>query len=316
MSAIRISRTGGPGRADWQALGTGVTVLTTDPAHIAAAALEVRQELADVDAACSRFRPDSEIEVANRSHGHQVAVGPLLAEAIQAALRAAELTDGAVDPTVGEAMEVLGYDRDFAAIDPTGAAVVKMAPVKGWQAVRFNHRWGTLTMPAGIKLDLGATAKALAADRAARRAHERAGCGVLVSLGGDISVAGAEPDTGWHIKVTDWHGSGPAAPGPVVTIHSGGLATSSTAVRRWQRGGVEMHHIVDPYTGRPAEPVWRTVTVAAATCVDANVASTAAIVKGEAAVAWLASTGLAARLVRPDGRETLVGGWPAERRAA
>lgn len=316
MDGIRISRLADVARAEWSALGTGVTVLSTDVGRIAGIALEVRNELAAIDAACSRFRPDSEIEVANRSSGHQIALSPLLAEAVEVAMRAARLTDGAVDPTVGEAMEVIGYDRDFATVASDGAAVVKMVPVKGWEAVRFSPRWGTLTVPAGIKLDLGATAKALAADRAARRAHESSGCGVLVSLGGDIAVAGDHPGSGWKIKIADWHGAAPATPGPVVTITDGGLATSSTTVRRWRRGDDEMHHIVDPSTGRPAEPVWRTVTVAAATCADANTASTAAIVKGEAAPGWLESAGLAARLVRPDGRETFIGGWPAERRAA
>jgi thiamine biosynthesis lipoprotein len=316
MKAIRISRTGTLGRAEWQALGAGVTVLTSEPHRIAAAALEVRQELSDIDVACSRFRPDSEIEVANRSSGHQVAVGPLLAEAIDVALRAARLTDGAVDPTVGEAMELIGYDRDFASIKAGGPPVMHVVPVRGWTAVRFNRRWGTLHVPVGIKLDLGATAKALAADRAARRAHESTGSGILVSLGGDIAVAGEAPDSGWNIKITDWHGSPPTVPGPSVSIRAGGLATSSTTVRRWNRGDETMHHIIDPSTGRPARPVWKTVTVAAASCVDANIASTAAIVKGETAAGWLASTGLTARLVRPDSTETLIGGWPLERSAA
>lgn len=304
------------GRAAWEALGTGVVVLTADPRHIATAASEVRSELADIDRACSRFRPDSEIEVANRSGGHQVAVSPLLAEAIDVALRAARLTGGAVDPTVGAAMEVIGYDRDFSAMDPVGAPIVKMAPAQGWRTVRFNRRWGTLLVPSGIRIDLGATAKALAADRAALRAHHITGSGVLVSLGGDISVQGPVPAGGWNIKITDWHGSSPTVPGPTVSIASGGLASSSTVVRRWRRGDEEMHHIVDPSTGRPARAVWKTVTVAAASCVDANIASTAAIVKGEQAVDWLESTRLAGRLVRPDGREILIGGWPGEMSAA
>jgi thiamine biosynthesis lipoprotein len=291
-------------------------VLTADPGKIARAAMEVRQELSGIDATCSRFRPDSELEVANRSSGHTLAVGPLLAEAIGVALRAARLTDGDVDPTVGEAMQVIGYDRDFADIPSDGPRVINMVPVRGWTHVRFDPRWGSLRVPAGIQLDLGATAKALAADRSAARVQAEVGSGVLVSLGGDLSTAGDPPVGGWKVRVTDRHDAGPSAPGQTVTIWSGGLATSSTTVRRWQRGGEDMHHIVDPATGRPAPVVWRTVTVAAATCVDANIASTAAIIRGERSPDWLRSLGLPARLVRSDGSTSVLNGWPPVRLAA
>ena len=114
------------------------------------------------------------------------------------------------------------------------------------------------------------------------------------------------------MRVTDDHRSDAAAPGQTVAIATGGLATSSTTVRRWRVGDAEHHHIVEPRTGAPALEVWRTVSVAAASCVDANVASTAAIVRGERAVAWLDEAGLPARLVRPDGTVVATCGWPAE----
>jgi FAD:protein FMN transferase len=315
-AATRITAVNGIGRADFRALGTGVTILTTDPGRIAAAALEVRDELPEVEAACSRFRPDSELEIANHANGRTVTVSPRLSEAIAAALRAAEITGGDLDPTVGEAMKVIGYDRDFAAIHPDPAPLVTVAPVRGWTSVRLNQRWGTLQIPAGISLDLGATAKGLAADRAAARAARAAGCGVLVSLGGDIATAGDPPTSGWHVRVSDWHGDGPDAPGQTICIRSGGLATSSTTARRWERGGQSMHHIIDPRTGRPAEVVWRTVSVTAASCLDANIASTTSIIRGEGALPWLASLGLSARLVRPNGSVTVLGTWPAARAAA
>jgi len=97
-----------------------------------------------------------------------------------------------------------------------------------------------------------------------------------------------------------------------VSVSAGGLATSSTTVRRWRAGGREHHHIVDPRDGQAAEEVWRTVSVAAGTCVDANTASTAAIVRGRAAVRWLESAGLPARLVARDGAVTRTAGWPEE----
>jgi thiamine biosynthesis lipoprotein len=160
-------------------------------------------------------------------------------------------------------------------------------------------------------MDLGATAKAWAADHCAEMIAARLGCGALVSLGGDIAVAGQGPATGWRVRVTDDHASGPGAAGQTITLTEGGLATSSTTVRTWTADGGRAHHIIDPATGVPAPDCWRTVSVAAGSCLDANTASTAAIVRGEAAVAWLEEIGLPARLVRPDGSVVTMGGWPA-----
>ena len=98
----------------------------------------------------------------------------------------------------------------------------------------------------------------------------------------------------------------------MVTIHDGGLATSSTAARRWRRGGDILHHILDPRTGRPAAPVWRTVSVAAATCADANTAATAAIIRGRQAIGWLTGLGLPARLVALDGTVRTLADWPSD----
>jgi thiamine biosynthesis lipoprotein len=169
-------------------------------------------------------------------------------------------------------------------------------------------------------LDLGATAKALAADRAASRIAAAVGCGVLVNLGGDISVAGESPPGGWCVGVIDDLGPdghadalrrGARVP-HAVTIVDGGLATSSTMVRAWRRGSAALHHIVAPGTGLPAESCWRTVSVAAASCVDANTASTASIIRGEQARAWLNGLRLPARLVRHDGTVVTAGAWPAD----
>jgi thiamine biosynthesis lipoprotein len=191
-----------------------------------------------------------------------------------------------------------------------------------WLAVRLERRPGggaRVALPAGVALDLGATAKALAADRAARAAHAAAGCSVLVSLGGDVAVAGPPPAEGWAIRVLEDHAGPQEAVGQTVTIRSGGLATSGTTVRRWQAGGVPRHHILDPRSGAPAAVVWRTASVAAASCVDANTASTAAIVRGADAPPWLLRHRLPARLVSARGRVLLVGAWPrsgASRRAS
>jgi thiamine biosynthesis lipoprotein ApbE len=298
--------------ADWRALGTQVRVVVTDSTCLAEARRMLEADCADVDLACSRFRADSEISALRGGPAQQVS--PLLAEAIAVALRAAELTDGDVDPTVGAAMSAIGYDRDFEDIELTGPAVpITVKQVPGWREVRLEGRM--LTMPEGVSLDLGATAKAWAADRSAARIAERLGCGVLVSLGGDIAVAGPAPETGWRIRVQDVTGSPddpPEGTYALIAIRDGGLATSSIGARRWQRGGDVLHHILDPRTGLPAEPVWRTVSVAAGTCADANAASTAAVIRGRRALGWLAALGLPARLVDTTGVVLTVAGWPAD----
>jgi thiamine biosynthesis lipoprotein ApbE len=305
----------------WRALGTSVRLVVTEPRCLAEARRALEAELAAVDATCSRFRADSEIRSLQAARGRRAArgqrVSPLLAEAVAVALRAAELTEGDVDPTVGGAMSALGYDRDFEDIPPAGpplpgvGATVTVRTVPGWREVRLDGQ--VLTMPEGVQLDLGATAKAWAADRSAARIASRLGCGVLVGLGGDIAVAGPAPDGGWRIRVQDVTGDPddpPGGPYALVAIRDGGLATSSTTARRWQRGGDVLHHILDPRTGRPAQPVWRTVSVAAGTCADANAASTAAVIRGRAALGWLAGLGLPARLVDATGVVFTVAGWP------
>ncbi len=167
-------------------------------------------------------------------------------------------------------------------------------------------------MPPGVELDLGATAKALAADRAARSIAESTGSGTLVSLGGDMAVAGSSPPGGWCVGIADDHRAAVDADMPRVLITSGGLATSSTSTRRWPTNRGQAHHILDPASGLPAEAPWRTVSVAAHSCVAANVASTAGVVLGSCARDWLTTRGLHARLGSADGEVVVVGEWPAD----
>ena len=312
--------------ATWRAIGTSVHLIVTGLRALAPARQMLTEDLAALDAACSRFRADSEIvaldHAPQRSGGRAgpVPVSPLLAGALAVALRAARLTDGDVDPTVGGALSAAGYDRDFALVPPDGPPVrLTVRRVPGWRAVELDEAAGLVSLPAGTHLDLGATAKAWAADRAAARIAAELGCGVLVNLGGDIAVAGPVPPGGWRVRVQDVTGrpeDPPAGPAAVIAIRSGGLATSSTAARRWRRGGDLLHHILDPRSGLPAAPVWRTVSVAAATCADANAASTAAIIRGVAALAWLDGLGLPARLVAESGAVVTLGGWPPEQPSA
>ncbi len=305
-----------PASADWNAIGTSVRLLVTDPSSLDAGRRLLTADLAALDLACSRFRPDSELAMAERAAGTAVHVSPVLADAMAVALHAAQITDGDLDPTVATDMVALGYDRDFELVTRDGPPLhltVRSRP--NWRQIRLDSEARLLTVPAGVRLDLGATAKARAADLAAARLADRLGCGVLVSLGGDISVAGEPPDGGWRVRVQDITGHPDDPPGgqsASIAISAGGLATSGTGARRWRRGSVTLHHILDPRSGLPVTPVWRTVSVAADTALHANIASTAAIIRGDAAPGWLEGLGLPARLVAACGGVRTVAGWPVE----
>lgn len=286
--------------ATWRALGTSVQLVVTD--HLDQARAAVEQVLEQVDLAASRFRADSELS--RLPPDTWTEVSPLFARALTVARDAAEWTDGLVDPTVGQAMRDLGYDRTYRLITADGPAVTVVHQPGGWQHIAVD---GTrVRAPSG--LDLGATAKGLAADLAAEAAQEHSAC-VLVNLGGDLCAGG---DVGWPVLVTDTADPDSTdQSGEIITVYGRGLATSGTQARRWTRGGQLVHHLLDPRTARPTTGPWQTASVLAETCVLANVASTAAIVLGVEAQPWLRERGFSARLVGADGAVTHVGSWPA-----
>jgi len=300
--------------AERAALGTSARLVVWPPENLGVARAATDDVLAALDRQASRFRPDSELSWLNSAAssgagGGLFMLGDGLAEAVGVALAAARWTGGLTDPTVGTALVSLGYDRDFAAISQDGEPPGAPVPAPGWALLRLDGL--LLRLPPGIRLDLGATAKGLGSDRAVRAVMSATGGegGVLVSLGGDIAVGGTPPRDGWPVAVAEEPDQ--AVSPQLVRLAAGAVATSSVSVRRWRRGGAVLHHIVDPRTGQPADGPWRTVTVAAATCADANAASTAAIVAGARAPDWLAAAGLPGRLTGHDGRVRRLGGWPA-----
>ncbi len=305
MSAAIVSS---PAGAEWSVWTTTARLVVTDPAVLETARELMAASLSAVGRAASRFDPDSEVSrLARASSVESRTISPVLADLLTAALTAAEDTDGAVDPTVGAVLAGLGYDRDLADVSP--ATVAAASPVAAdrptWRDVHRDGR--RLTMPAGVLLDLGATAKARTADLCATEIAARFGCGVLVSLGGDLRTAGTVPPGGWQVLVQDGNGE----PASAIALHGpGAVASSSTLHRIWRSGSGPRHHIVDPRTGRPAQPVWRTVSVVAGTCALANTLSTAAVVQGDRAAELLGSAAVAARLVAADGTVLRLGGWP------
>jgi FAD:protein FMN transferase len=290
------------------AMGTINTVVVAERDALPEAMAIVQQQIKEIDQVCSRFRVDSELSRLNgHSGGGEITLSPLLEEAIGAALRTAEMTSGLVDLTVGRCVQELGYTVSFRDLPNDGPALqLSVQRVVGWQALAYDPLAHTMRLPAGVSLDLGASGKAWAADRAATEVASRLGTSVAVDCGGDIAVRGPLPEGGWPVRVAadidaeQWQD---------VIVFDGGLATSGTTARRWHRGGVELHHIIDPTTGLPASSPWTMASVAAATCLEANAAATAAVIMGDRAPAWLDNLKLPARLVDHDGEVHFAGGW-------
>jgi len=207
-----------------------------------------------LEAAWSRFRPDSELCRIDREAGSgPVAVSSETVDVVGRALSLWYVTDGRFDPTVRRALEASGYDRTFRRVAPTGPPLVeprRAAP--GCDGVRVDRLRSTVSIPAGVTLDLGGVGKGLAADLVATGLVGRGATGACVGLGGDVRVAGRGLDGGaWMIDVED-----PFDDTRVLcsrTLADGAIVTSTTRFRRWTRGGEVLHHIIDPATGAPAD---------------------------------------------------------------
>jgi thiamine biosynthesis lipoprotein len=290
----------------FEALGTYVYVATRDPDELEPAYHLTAALLGEVDRTCSRFRPDSDLSRANARAGRWTTVDPLLVAAVQVAVDAARLTGGLVHPLLGRSLVSLGYDRDFGLLTDTGSVLPATPPVlDAWREVRLRE--DALRVPPGTAVDLGATGKGFAADLVASALAAELRDPALVSVGGDLAISRADGRS-WPVRVSEQ----PGGPGVIVHLEQGGLATSSTRVRRWARAGTAYHHVLDPRTGTPAREVWSTASCLGDTTVGANTAATAAIVLGDAAPAWLEDHRVTARLVTPGGDVRGTCGWPSD----
>lgn len=297
----------------FRALGTTAIVVVPAGADADAAVDMLAGELAAADLACSRFRDDSELQAVHAEAGRTVAVSEWLFEALSVACEVADRTGGAVDPTVGNAIAALGYDADLDQVQARPPAPPRaLGRVAGYQHVQLNRRDRTVRIPRGVRLDLGSSAKALAADRAASRIADRLGRGSLVSLGGDVAVAGPPPAGGWPVGIARESSTPAEQVDQVVAIRQGGLASSATSVRTWKAGDRDVHHIIDPRSGDCVEPYWDLVSATGTSCVEANVVTTAAIVWGAQALDELTRFAQPARLARFDGKVFCLNGWPSE----
>jgi thiamine biosynthesis lipoprotein len=314
-------------RGSFQAMGTTVDVLAE--ADHAALIGDVERLFADWEATLTRFSPHSELSRLNHDPGRDVAVSELLFTVVAAAVEAARATAGTFDPTLLRQVEALGYDRTFAEVrerDPasdtsSGRATSSAArPGGAWRAVELDPRRRTVRLPVGAALDLGGIAKGMAADAAIAHVTD-SGCAIgAVDAGGDLAVVGLPPgDSGWPVLIELPDSQDPESGRPegarpqggrVVRLAAGALATSGTSRRHWRSGGREVHHLLDPQTGRSAESGLWSATAVADTCQAAEVAATVAFLLGpNEGARWLDERGLDGLLVLPDGRQVEAGPW-------
>ncbi|MGB2876327.1 MAG: FAD:protein FMN transferase [Gaiellaceae bacterium] len=253
-------------------MGVEVVVGGASPEELAA----IRRLFEDWERVFSRFRPESELNRLNRDFSEVVVLSRVFACAMRTALGAAATTNGLVDPTLGEAIEAAGYDRDFPLLADDERPLGPSAPGR-WRMLRLSGR--LLSRPAGTKLDLNGVVKALAVDASLELIS---GDG-LVAAGGDVAVRGE--------AVVGLPGDG------ALRLTAGGIATSGITKRRWRRAGALQHHLIDPRTGRPAESRWEEVTVAAGSCAAADVAAKAAFLLSGDGPGWLDEHGLPGRFL-------------------
>jgi thiamine biosynthesis lipoprotein len=309
-SARGMATPPGYARHVFRAMGTSVTVVLPEPD---AALTPVVEELfSSWEAALSRFRPESELSRLNASADRSVRVSWLLLNVIEAALRAARATDGVFDPALEPMLRALGYDRTFDDLPSDGPTPTPARPGGAWRAIEVNRDAGTVRLPSGCALDLGGIAKGMAVDAAVAELARRGVSSAVVEAGGDLAVAGLPPGSpAWPVALEGLDGQRDVA------IVSGALATSGVSRRSWLRGGLEQHHLLDPRTGAPAMNELWSVTAAALSCAQAEVAAKSAFVLGRAAGAQLLlRLGISALLVGRDGSERLVGPWADQPPAA
>ncbi len=228
----------------------------------------------------TRFAPGSELSRVNASMEADVLVSDLFAHAVAAALAAWRATDGLVDPTLAEAVDAAGYDRDFASLPPNDPR--PPGPPAPGRAGEVALHGRLLARPPGLRLDLAGVVKAMTVDAALRLLP---GSG-FVSAGGDIATRGPTP-----IGLPG---------GGSVSLLDGGLATSGPAGRHWRRAGRHAHHLIDPRTGAPSRSRWSQVTVSAGSCLGADVAAKAAYLLSDDGPDWLDARALPGRFLAED----------------
>ena len=267
----------------FRAMGTSVELAVDARSADFAAA---RAELERLEQVMSRFRPDSELSQLNRDG--VIDASPDLVDVVTRALDAREQTGGRFDPTVHDAVVAAGYDRDYDELPPDGPAP---EPATCGGGVEVSGR--RIRLAAGVRLDLGGIGKGFAAERTAELLALDGPA--LVDAGGDIAVRGTPEAGTWVVGVDETL---------TLALDRGGIATSGLD-RRWRRGGVDQHHLIDPATGRPAQTDLERVTAVGTDAVAAEVLAKTLLLAGTAEAS---AADVPAVLRTTDGRTIRTGG--------
>lgn len=277
-------------RRSFRAMGTTIELLV-EADGLGAQLDAAEAEFERLEQIMSRFRPSSELSRLN-CEGALDAASLDLAAVVGLALDARERTDGRFDPTVHDALVASGYDRTFDHVPQDGPATT--GAVCGGSVEIDGRR---ITLAPGVRLDLGGIGKGYAAERAAELLALAGPC--LVSAGGDVAVRGTPASGVWPVAVEG---------GLTLGLERGGLATSGRDRRRWRRGGDELHHLIDPTTGRPAATDVLRVTAVADDAVAAEVLAKTLFLGGPAEAELRGATAV---FFFADGRTALTGGLRA-----
>jgi thiamine biosynthesis lipoprotein len=260
-----------------------------DTAHESLArrvAERVESEARRIERKFSRYRDDSVLHRINRSSGRPVEVDSETAHVIDFAVRCYELTGGRFDITSGVLRRVWKFDGSDNV--PTRGQVDALLPYVGWSKISWTPP--NVIVPKGMELDLGGIGKEYAVDRAANLVKEVAHEGVVVNFGGDIAVTGPRRrEIPWRVGIE--HPDGRTAAATVFDLSYGAVATSGDARRFLQKDGVRYSHILDARTGWPVRGAPRSVSVLAASCTEAGMLATMAVLQGPEAEAFLEAQG-------------------------
>jgi thiamine biosynthesis lipoprotein len=271
MAAVATSADVRTDSVELPVMGTTAHVLLRGDG--APATAEVVAQLTELESMWSRFRPGAELTRLGAGNGRPTVVSHPTAMLLERSLVAWERTGGLFDPTVLPALRAAGYDRSFDELPEVSALGAVAGPTPGCGGIEVDPVLDLVRLPAGVEVDPGGIGKGLAADLAATAAVELGADGALVSIGGDLRVAGTPPVEGWEVEL-DHHVAAPAR----VNLLAGAVATSTTLRRRWATTEGLAHHVIDPRTGKSSDGALVACSVVAGEAWWAEAVATAMLV--------------------------------------
>ena len=293
--AASLQRTGDDFHFTFHAMATPceLRVETQDRAAALAAARAVEAEARRIEQKFSRYRDDSVVGQINASEGREIAVDAETAHLLNFAAQCFEVSGGLFDITSGVLRRIWKFDGSDRLA--TADEIKSVAPFVGWQKVTW--RAPMIALPPGMEIDLGGLAKEYAVDKALAAVQAITREPALVNFGGDLRVSGPRKNGArWKVAIESVEASGQLA--GLLELAGGAIATSGDARRFLLKNGVRYGHILNPRTGRPVAHAPRSVTVAAATCVEAGMIATLAVLQGKAAETFLKREAVRAWCIR------------------